>query len=303
MDLDLRKLRYFVAVADTLHFGRAAEQLHIAQPVLSRQIRALEQDLGTALFTRDSHGVTLTDAGTQLLTDAAPLLASADAARRRVTAAARGDQRLMVGFRTGIAVAPAVQQFATRHPDVRVDVQRIEADEQAGMLLDGRIDIGYVRLPIDEAGLRVVPLYSEPRVVVLPAGHRLAGKEEVTEADLAGEPLLWHADASTQPTRRPHLNAGYLVRGVDETLEHVAAGRGISFLARSATVFHTHPEVTYVPVPDLAPDQVCLAVATSHRSPVVADFFTAAQAAAEITAECGNYEMWQLGGDAASKHR
>jgi len=303
MDLDLRKVRYFVAVADTLHFGRAAEQLHIAQPALSRQIRALEQDLGAALFTRDSHGVVLTDAGTQLLTDAAPLLASADAARRRVTAAARGDQRLMVGFRAGIAVTPAIQQFATRHPDVRVDVQRIEADEQAGMLLDGRIDIGYVRLPIDEAGLRVVPLYTEPRVAVLPTGHRLAGKEEVTEADLAGEPLLWHADASTQPTRRPHLNAGYLVRGVDETLEHVAAGRGISFLARSATVFYTHPEVTYVPVRDLAPDQVCLAVATSHRSPVVADFFTAAQAAAEITAECGNYEMWQLGGDATSKHR
>jgi DNA-binding transcriptional LysR family regulator len=186
---------------------------------------------------------------------------------------------------------------------VLVDVQRIEADEQAGMLLDGRIDIGYVRLPIDEAGLRVVPLYTEPRVAVLPAGHRLAGKEEVTEADLAGEPLLWHADASTQPTRRPHLNAGYLVRGVDETLEHVAAGRGISFLARSATVFYTHPEVTYVPIPDLAPDQVCLAMATSNLSPVVADFFTAAQAAAEITAECGNYEMWQLGGDATAKHR
>ena len=303
MDLDLRKLRYFVAVADTLHFGRAAEQLHIAQPVLSRQIRALEQDLGTALFTRDSHGVTLTDAGTQLLTDAAPLLASADAARRRVTAAARGDRRMMVGFRAGVAVTPAIHQFAVRHPDVRVDVQRIEADEQAELLLDGRIDIGYVRLPIDETGLRVVPLYTEPRVAVLPAGHRLAGKEEVTEADLAGEPLLWHADVSSQPTRRPHRNAGYLVRGVDETLEHVAAGRGISFLARSATVFYTHPEVTYVPVPDLAPDQVCLAVATSHRSPVVADFFTAAQAATEITAECGNYEMWQLGGDATSKHR
>ncbi|MEU0795270.1 LysR substrate-binding domain-containing protein [Amycolatopsis sp. NPDC005961] len=303
MDLDLRKLRYFVAVAGTLHFGRAAEQLHIAQPVLSRQIRALEQDLGTALFTRDSHGVTLTDAGTQLLTDAAPLLASADAARRRVTAAARGSQRMMVGFRAGIAVAPAIQQFAVRHPDVRVDMQRIEADEQAAMLLDGRLDVGYVRLPIDEAGLRVVPLYTEPRVAVLPAGHRLAGKEEVTEADLAGEPLLWHADASTQPTRRPHLNAGYLVRGVDETLEHVASGRGISFLARSATVFYTHPEVVYVPVPDLAPDQVCLAVAAAHLTPVVDDFVAAAKAAAEITAECGNYEMWQLGGDATAKHR
>ncbi|AUA15067.1 LysR family transcriptional regulator [Streptomyces sp. SID8382] len=301
MDLDLRKLRYFVAVADKLHFGRAADELHIAQPVLSRQIRALEQDLGTLLLTRDSHGVELTDAGKQLLTDAGPLLASAHAVRRRVTVAARGSQRLMVGFRAGIAVTPAVRLFGDRHPDVLVDVQRIEWDDQAPMLLDGRIDVGYVRLPIDEAGLRVAPLYTEPRVAVLPAGHRLAGREQITEADLAGEPLVWHADTSTQPTRRPHPNAGYLVRGVDETLEHVAAGRGISFLARSATVFYSHPDVSYVPVPDLAPDQVCLAVAASRTSPLVADFFTAAQAAAEITAECGNYEMWQLGSGAVAE--
>jgi DNA-binding transcriptional LysR family regulator len=302
MDLDLRKLRYFVAVADRLHFGRAAAELHIAQPVLSRQIRALEHDLGTELLIRDSHGVTLTDAGRQLLTDAGPLLASAHAVRRRVTVAARGSQRLMVGFRAGITVTPAVQRFATRHPSVIVDVQRIEWDEQAAMLLDGRIDVGYVRLPIDEAGLRVTPFYTEPRVAVLPAGHRLAGKGQITEADLAGEPLLWHADPSTQPTKRPHPNAGYLVRGVDETLEHVAAGRGISFLARSATVFYSHPEVSYVPVTDLAPDQVCLAAAASRTSPLVDDFLSAAQETAEITAECGNYEMWQLGGGAVSKH-
>jgi DNA-binding transcriptional LysR family regulator len=302
MDLDLRKLRYFVAVADRLHFGRAAEELHIAQPVLSRQIRAIEHDLGASLFTRDRHGVALTDAGRQLLADAGPLLASAHAVRRRVSMAAHGSQRLVVGFRAGIPVIPATRAFEARHPDVVVDVQRIEWDNQAPMLLDGRIDVGYVRLPIDEAGLRVTPLYTEPRVAVLPAGHRLAGKEEVTEADLAGEPLLWHADPSTQPTRRPHPNAGYLVRGVDETLEHVAAGRGISFLARSATVFYSHPEVSYVPIPDLAPDQVCLAVAASRTSPMVDDFFTAAQATAEITAECGNYEMWQHGNDAVSKH-
>jgi DNA-binding transcriptional LysR family regulator len=302
MDLDLRKLRYFVAVAEKLHFGRAADELHIAQPVLSRQIRALEQDLGTPLLTRDSHGVMLTDAGRQLLTDARPLLASAQAVRHRVTVAARGSQRLTVGFRAGIAVTPAVRQFATQHPNVIVDVQRIEWDDQAAMLLDGRIDVGYVRLPIDETGLRVTPLYTEPRVAALPAGHRLAGKEQITEADLAGEPLVWHTDTSTQPTRRPHPNAGYLVRGVDETLEHVAAGRGISFLARSATVFYSHPEVSYVPIPDLAPDQVCLAVAASRTSPVVDDFFTAAQATAEITAECGNYEMWQLGSGTVAKH-
>src|SRR4051794_11280809 len=104
MDLDLRKLRYFAAVADTLHFGHAADELHIAQPVLSRQIRALEQDLGTPLLTRDKHGVALTDAGRQLRTDVGPLLASAQAVRRRVTVAARGSQRLMVGFRAGVAV-------------------------------------------------------------------------------------------------------------------------------------------------------------------------------------------------------
>lgn len=302
MDLDLRKLRYFAAVADKLHFGRAADELHIAQPVLSRQIRALEKELGTPLLTRDSHGVALTDAGRQLLTDAGPLLASAHAVRRRVTVAAQGSRRLMVGFRAGIAVTPAVRQFAIQHPDVPVDLRRIEGDDQAAMLLDGRIDVGYVRLPIDEAGLRVTPLYTEPRVAVLPAGHRFAGKEQITEADLVGEPLLWHADTSTQPTKRPHPDAGYRVRGVDETLEHVAAGRGISFLARSATVFYSHPEISYVPIPDLAPDQVCLAVAESRTSPLIDDFLSAAQVTSEITAECGNYEMWQLGGDAASKH-
>src|SRR4051794_2610521 len=301
-DLDLRKLRYFVAVADQLHFGRAADELHIAQPVLSRQIRALEQDLGASLFTRDRHGVALTDAGRELLTDAGPLLASAHAVRRRVSMAARGSRRLMVGFRAGIAVTPAARAFEDRHPDVVVDVQRIEGDDQAAMLLDGRIDVGYVRLPIDEAGLRVTPLYTEPRVAVLPAGHRLAGKQEVTEADLAGETLVWHGVPSTQPTKRPLPNAGYPVRGVDETLEHVTAGRGISFLARSASVFYSHPDVVYVPIPDLAPDQVCLAVAASHASPVVDDFVTAAQSTAEITAECGNYEMWQLGGDVVSRH-
>src|SRR3978361_1194108 len=192
IDLDLRKLRYFLAVADGLHFGRAAEELHIAQPVLSRQIRALEQALRVSLFARDRHGVDLTDAGRQLLVDAGPLLASAGAIRRRVTAAARGGRRLVVGFRTGVPVIPAARAFEARHPDVVVDVQRIEWDDQAAMLLDGRVDVGYVRLPIDETGLRGPPLDTEPPGAALPAGHRLAGKEQITEADLAGEPLVWH---------------------------------------------------------------------------------------------------------------
>jgi DNA-binding transcriptional LysR family regulator len=231
-----------------------------------------------------------TDAGQQLLADAGPLLASADAVRRRVSVAARGSRRLVVGFRTGIPVIPAARAFEARHPDVVVDVQRMEWDDQALMLLDGRVDVGYVRLPVDETGLRLTPLYTEPLLVVLPADHRLAGKEEVTEADLAGEPLVWHADPSTQPTRRPHPDSGLRVRGVEEKLEHVAAGRGISFVARSETVFYSRPDISYVPIPELAPDQVCLAVAASRTSPLVDDFVTAAAATAEITAECGNYE-------------
>jgi DNA-binding transcriptional LysR family regulator len=215
--------------------------------------------------------------------------------------AARGSQRLVVGFRAGIPVIPATRAFEARHPDVVVDVQRMEWDDQAAMLLDGRVDVGYVRLPIDETGLRLTPLYTEPLMVALPTGHRLAGKDEVSEADLAGEPVVWHADPSTQPTARPQPDSGLRVRGLEEKLEHVAAGRGISFVGRSETVFYSRPDISYVPVPDLAPDQVFVAMAASRTSPMADDFFAAAQETAEITAECGNYEMWQLANDAVSQ--
>ncbi len=125
MDLDLRKVRYFAAVAELLHFGRAAEQLHIAQPVLSRQIRALEKELGAELFVRDSHGVTLTDAGRQLLEDARQLLALADGTRRRVAQAAHGRRRLVVGFRAGVVVTPALRAFTAAHPDVEANARRV----------------------------------------------------------------------------------------------------------------------------------------------------------------------------------
>jgi hypothetical protein len=91
------------------------------------------------------------------------------------------------------------------------------------------------------------------------------------------------------------------VRGVEEKLEHVAAGRGISFVGRSETLFYSRPDISYVPIPDLAPDQVCLAAAASRTSPVVDDFLAAARTTAEITAECGNYDLWQLGSGALQR--
>ena len=118
----------------------------------------------------------------------------------------------------------------------------------------------------------------------------MAGKELLTEADLAGEPLIWHVDPHTQPTRHPHPTTGHFVRGVEEKLEHVAAGRGISFLPRSATAFYSRPDISYVPIPELTPDQVCLAVAESRESPLVDAFLAAARAVGETTARAAAEE-------------
>lgn len=171
MDLDLRKLRYFVAVAEELHFGRAAERLHITQPVLSRQIRSLEDELGAEVFNRGRRGTLLTPAGEQLLEDAVPLLASAQALVRRVKSAAQGTQTLTIGFMPGITVTPAMVAFTAHHPNVNVRLLRTTWDDQVEVLLDGRADVGIVRLPIDQHGLQVRPLFQEPRIVLLPVGH------------------------------------------------------------------------------------------------------------------------------------
>ena len=195
MDLDLRKVRYFAAVAEHLNFGRAAEALHIAQPVLSRQIRALEHELKVQLFERDNRSTRLTPAGEALLEDARTLLPAADATRRRVRDVAAGQRTFTVGFMPGLIVTPAVRELCRRHPDLSVEVFRTDWTNQTDLIRDGRVDIGYLRLPADQHGLAIEPLFSEPRVVVLPADHRLAGKDAVTVADLAGEHLLQDPDA------------------------------------------------------------------------------------------------------------
>ncbi|MFD4509387.1 LysR family transcriptional regulator [Streptomyces sp. NPDC058457] len=272
MDLDLRKVRYFTAVAELLHFGRAAERLHIAQPVLSRQIRALEKDLGAELFVRDSHGVTLTDAGHQLLEDARQLLAAADGTRRRVVQAARGRRRLVVGFRAGVVVTRALRAFTAAHPDIEANARRVEWDDQEQLILDGTVDIAYVRLPIREEGLELRPLYSEPRVAMLPDRHRLAGKQEISLADLDGETWLRYNDP--RPGDLP-------LRTIEEKFECVAAGTAITMVPRSAAEQYSRPDIVYVPVVDAEPDRVLLAWAAGRRSPLVAAF---AEAAADIGA-------------------
>jgi DNA-binding transcriptional LysR family regulator len=276
-ELDLTKLRAFVTLAEYLHFGRAAEALHLTQPGLSRQIQTLERQLGARLLERDRRNVALTEAGRQLLEDAVPLLEAVNATRQRVARAARGPRRLVVGFRAGVIPTPAIAALCALYPDLVVDVKRLEWDDQEHTLLSGDVDIAYVRQPITERGLRLVPLYHERRLVALRRDHHLAEAEELWQGDIADERHLRYL----QPLRP----GGTPIRSVEEKLEHVAAGHGIIVLPLSATRHYTRPDIVYVPVVDAEPDQVLLAFVAQRESGLLGDFVAAATAAARRAAD------------------
>jgi len=189
--MELRHLRYFAAVADTLNFGRAAAQLHISQPPLSRQIQALERELGTPLFTRGAQGVRMTAAGRALAPEARRLLRDAaalvDGARHL---AAGGAGSLRIGFITPAAynVLPRVlPQFRRRRPGIRLELQEMTSDVQSALLREHELDVGLVVPPV-EAACRYAPLVREPLIAALPAGRRWPRR--VPLGALAGEPFV-----------------------------------------------------------------------------------------------------------------
>jgi DNA-binding transcriptional LysR family regulator len=274
MDLDLRKVRYFLAVADELNFGRAAERLHVAQPVLSRQIAALERDLHVQLFERSSRGTRLTPAGAALLEEARTLLGRATAWQRRARLAARGRSHLTIGFMPGIIITAATTELLRQFPELTIDVVRTGWDDQVAVLHDGRVDASFVRLPVADDGLVVVPLFEEPRVVACAQGHPLASRADVTLADVAEFDLLQPPDSQPEwrdavRARRPSaLQAARddlpVVRTVEEKLEHVASGRGIVLLPESTAMFYSRPDVVYRYVADLPPTGTALAYEASR---------------------------------------
>jgi DNA-binding transcriptional LysR family regulator len=275
VDLDLRKLRYFLAVAEHLHFGRAADALHIAQPVLSRQIRVFEGELHVQLFVRDKRGTALTPAGEQLRTDAPVLLTESDAVCRRVRRAAAGNRAFAVGFMPGLIVTGPVRALRSRHPDLRIEVVRTGWDDQVQALHDGRIDVSYLRLPVDQRGLTLRPLLREPRLVVFPSAHRLAGKETVRIADLADEHLLQNPDAVPEwrdITTEAHAPGAWPVHTVEEKLELVAAGQGVVVLPESTVTFYRRPDVRSAAIEDIGPNQVALAWVAARLDPLIEEF-------------------------------
>lgn len=196
-DIDLRHLRYFVAVAEELHFGRAAVRLHIAQPPLSQQIKQLEQNLGHPLFVRTSRAVSLTPAGKELLERARRTLTRVEEDLSAVRRVGRGEVGALTIAFTGSAILSdplpeAIRAYRRQFPEVDLRLREMGTMLQIDALRDGTIDLGFLRDPGPFDGLVIEELQREPYVAVLPSRHTLAKLKIVAVAKLRGEPFIFH---------------------------------------------------------------------------------------------------------------
>jgi DNA-binding transcriptional LysR family regulator len=259
---DLRRLRYFVTVAEDLHFGRAALRLQIAQPALSQQIRKLERELGVELFARErGKKATLTEPGAVLLEEGRRVLARAGDAALATQRAARGEMGVLrVGFSpsSAISVLPlSVRLFRERRPNVHLELEELLSDEIAAQLRSGDRDIGIVRSPVDRSGLELEIVAKEKLFVALPVGHPLAGRRRITIRSLAYEPLVtsspvgasgWHRDVYALYRRRGLTpSIAQEVSTIQAQLGLVAAGIGIALVPSSVEQLHLAGIIT-IPV-------------------------------------------------------
>jgi DNA-binding transcriptional LysR family regulator len=289
--LDLRLVEYFVTLAEELHFGRAAERLHIAQPSLSQQIRRLETLMGVALLDRNSRGVRLTDAGETLLREGRKILSQAQYTIETTRAA--GTAQLSIGFYGSAAnrLLPAVlARFRKPHPSVTVSVRELlwgNIDD----VLTGKIDLAFTRLLPGQTELDVEILAYENRLVVLPSTHTLAARESLTFADLKDENFIINPAIPNDPVparwlaeqRRHGLPGRVAARAtsVQEILTLVAAEHGVAIVPAAVATQQPRAHIAYVPLTDADPAVVSLARRPGSTSPIVESFV---QAAREVAA-------------------
>ncbi|MEV6409578.1 LysR family transcriptional regulator [Streptomyces bobili] len=294
MDVHGRDLRYFAAVAEELHFTRAAERLFVSQPALSKQIRMLERQLGAPLFERDRQGVRLTPVGAALLPHASQVLAAWDAAREAVEVAKAGQRTtLLVGMSTSpgrSGLLPAIRsRFTDAHPDVTVKLRQVSWEDSTAGLSDASSDLAFIWLPLpDPDRYTWVVVAEEPRLVALPQEHPLAARAAIDFADLLDEPFLalpesagalrdyWLAlDARGA---RP-LRIGAEIASTDETYEALVDGRGVCLLASGNAPLIALGGVVTRPVRGISPSRLALAWRADDHRPLVLDYARACRQA------------------------
>lgn len=261
--MELRHLRYFVAVAEEQHFTRAAQRLGIGQPPLSQQIQQLERELGTALFQRLPRGVALTRAGEALFDDARRILRDSQQATERVRRVARGEQgRIRVGLINSAPFHPLVprviREFRRRYPEVALSLEERTTPTLAAAVRNETVDVAFVRPLLDSGeGLHVEPVLEEPLLVALPAGHALARRKSLPLLALSLEPFVLFsrpvgAGLHDEIVQACHA-AGFSPRVVQEAsqvtsiINLVASGLGVSIVPASMQQMQIEG-VTYRPI-------------------------------------------------------
>jgi DNA-binding transcriptional LysR family regulator len=290
--VELRHLRSFVVTAEELHVGRAAARLHLTQPSLSRQIAALEHDVGVPLFSRIRRRFGLTPAGEIFLVAAREIIRRADDAARDAQRAHRGELgTLRLGFvqsATFEVLPELLAAFRVAHPDVTLEVETMTTIRQVAALRAGSLDVGLLRPPISEPGLTTRVISRDPLVVALPGGHPLAKRRRVPLAALADESFVLYTRSfgpSVQDVIIGHcMAAGFSPRIIQEAADVqtivslIAAGLGVSLLI-APTPPTAERAVVYRPISDdLPPWELALAWSAGNRTPVLSRFLaTAAQ--------------------------
>ncbi|GLW35485.1 LysR family transcriptional regulator [Actinoplanes regularis] len=290
-DLEVRQLRYFVAVAEELHFGRAAERIGMAQPPLSRAIRELERQLGVRLLERTTRQVTLTPAGRVLLRDARTALDAVAAADRRARNAGRPAPALRLAFKPDYDAGLLPRMLAEYQQDpaaAPVELLMGGRGEQVPALWDGRADVAILPMPFDERGLDFEPLLTEPRLVALAADDPLAARTGLDLADLAGRVLPDGMAADDETGTPPPQGKRPPCRDLAEIFNLIELGTVVWFPPLSLIRRHRRPGITYRPVHDLRPSTLTVAwPQSSHSSAVAAFVRVAAEVAATHTAPAG----------------